>query len=122
MSLWAKDVEGNVQVLAHLPHDPQALLIVGTSTSNKDLDLELFQLDLKLLQGSDDAFERGGHVGEVGNASTNDQDLATRIHLPGHEGEEGLGVVVGLLLTWSSGVFSIVGQFFGSTCTGYQSV
>lgn len=34
--------------------------------------------------------------------------------LPCHEGEDGLGIVIGLLLTGSSRVFPIVGQFVHS--------
>lgn len=93
---------------------PQALLIVRSSSANKDLDVKVLQLDLELLESLDDALERGCHVGEVGDAAADDQDLATRIVLPRHEREQGLGIVIGLLLARCSAVLAVVGQFFGT--------
>ena len=78
-----------------------------------------------------------GNICEVGNASTNDQNLSCKkkwpgvnnqmdlfsisrckgeqptlvVFLSGHEGQDGLGVVVGLLLTRRSGILPVIGQF-----------
>lgn len=51
-------------------------MVVRSSTANEDLDLMVDQLALEFLEGTNDALEGGSDVGEVGNTSTNDEDLA----------------------------------------------
>lgn len=51
------------------------LLVVGASSPDPYRDVPLAKLLLVLLQGSDDACKRGGHVREVGNSSTNYEHL-----------------------------------------------
>lgn len=53
-----------------------AYLVVRSTSANVDLDALLDQLSAVLLQGTDDTLEGGSDVGEVGNTSTNDKDLA----------------------------------------------
>ena len=45
--------------------------------------------------------ERGGHVGEVGNAPSDDEDLALRVFLFGHQAQDRLGILK--RLTWGGG-------------------
>jgi len=50
-----------------------------------------------ILQGGGDTLERVRDVGEVGNATTDDEDLALRVDwATGHQIQNGLGVLVGL--------------------------
>ena len=75
VGLGSEDVKRNIQVLSNLSHHPQSLLIVGPGSPHKDANLVLLQLDLELLQRSDDSFESGRHVGKVGNSASDDQNL-----------------------------------------------
>jgi hypothetical protein len=47
-----------------------------TSSSNEDLDLVVDQRLLELLEGLDDTLESSSDVGEVGDTSSDDEDLA----------------------------------------------
>ena len=92
---------------------PETLLVVGTGSTNKQLDILILDESLILLECPHDSLEGGGHVGKVGNTSANNEHLAVRMLLPGHEGQDGSCVVVGLLLGGRPGVFSVVGQLRG---------
>ena len=98
-------------------------------------------------QGTIDSLylKRGGNICEVGNASTNDQNFSCKtkwpglnnqmflfsisrckgelltlvVFLSGHEGQDGLGVVIGLLLTRRSGILPVIGQFVNTTKVAY---
>ena len=43
--------------LTNFPHHPQPLLVVGSTTSNKDCDLMLLQGTLVVFDGSDNALK-----------------------------------------------------------------
>ena len=51
----------------------EAFLIIGTSTANKDRYFVFNQSSVMLCESFDDAFESIGHIGEIGDTSTNDQ-------------------------------------------------
>lgn len=53
-------------------------LVVGTSTSNKDLDTRVDELLLVLFQSANDALECRSDIGEVGDTTTDDENLALR--------------------------------------------
>lgn len=59
------------------------------------------------------------YVGEVGNTTTNEKDLALWVHwCPEHEVEDSAGVVVGLSLGWGAGVLAVVGELGSETSGG----
>lgn len=76
VGVGTKDTDGNAQALSEETHGFETLLVVGSSTSDEDLDLVGNQLVLELLESTDDALEGGGDIGEVGNTSSNDEDLS----------------------------------------------
>ena len=74
----------------------QSLFEVGTTPPDVDLGVVLLQLGLGLLDGLDDALERVRHVGEVGDAAADDQELAVRVGMTAHQVDDGLGVLISL--------------------------
>src|SRR5699024_4389770 len=89
----------------------QTLLVVGTSTADPDLDLVLVEGSGDLPQSADDTLEGGSNVGEVGNTTTDEEDLALGVNGgPEQEVEDGTGVVVGLSLGGSTRVLTVVGE------------
>jgi hypothetical protein len=113
----------------------ETLLVVGTSTTDPDLDVVLVENRSDLANGTDDTLERRGDVGEVGNTTTDEKNLAVRVHrCAQHQVQNGLGVVVGLSLGGSTGILTVVGELAdeasgsngvgvhdGSTATSDQS-
>lgn len=76
VSIGTEDADGNTQALSEQAHSLQALLVVGTTATNEDLDLVGDQLVLELLESTDNALEGSSDIGEVSNTTTDDQDLA----------------------------------------------
>lgn len=88
---------------------------------------------LVLFEGADDALESRGDVCEVGDTTTNDENLALRVRgATGHQIDwknvrfffsrrtysgrtNGFCILVSLSLSWSTGVLAIVGEFMGKT-------
>lgn len=59
------------------------------------------------------------HIGEVGNTTTDEQDLALGVHwCPEHEVEDSACVVESLSLGWCTGVFTVVGKLGSETSRG----
>src|SRR5262245_38975964 len=54
----------------------ETLLVVGTRTTNPDLDVVLDERRRNFPQGADDTLEGRRNVGEVGNTTANEEDLA----------------------------------------------
>ena len=108
--LGSEDVNGQLERVAHFLHDAQALLVVGTAASHVDRDAVVDELLVEFVQRLDDALEGGRHVGEVGDAAADEQHLAVGVLLLGHQVEDGLGVLVRLLLARSARVLAVVGQ------------
>jgi hypothetical protein len=54
-------------------------LVVRASATNEDFDLMRDQLDLELLESADDSLESRGNVGEIGDTTTDDENLAFRV-------------------------------------------
>ena len=52
-----------------------------TSSSNEDLDLVVDQRLLDLSKSLDDTLEGGSDVGEVGDTSTDDEDLSVGVNV-----------------------------------------
>ena len=76
MHLGAIDVHVESELLADVLDVLETLLVVGTSTTDPDLDLVLVEKSSDFPQGADDTLEGRGDVGEVGNTTTDEQDLA----------------------------------------------
>jgi hypothetical protein len=112
--LRTKDLGVETEFLGSGLHVLETLLVVGTSTSDPDLDVVLNQLSGIVSEGSDDTLEGAGNVGEVGNTTADEENLAL-LGLRGseHEVEDSSGVVVGLALGGSTRVLTVVGELVG---------
>ena len=75
---------------------PQALFIVGASSSDVNLGFVGLQFVLGLLDGPDDALESVGDVGEVGDASADDKKFALGMGMAAHQVDNRFGVFVSL--------------------------
>ena len=94
----------------------QTLLVVGTGTADPDLDLVLVQDGGDIANGTDDTLEGAGNVGEIGNTTTDEQNLALGVGGgTQHQVEDGAGVVVGLGLGGSTRVLTVVGELADET-------
>lgn len=66
----------NTKRLTEQSHSLESFLIIRSTSSNEDSDLVLLKLMLVFLERSDDSLEGRSDVGEVGNSSTDDEDLS----------------------------------------------
>jgi hypothetical protein len=95
--LRTKDVHVELELLTDGLDVLETLLVVGASTADPDLDVVLDKERSDLTESADDTLEGGGDVGEVGNTTTDEQDLALGVHgSTEHEVKDGSGVVEGL--------------------------
>lgn len=62
--------------LSEETHGLETFLVVRSTTTNEDADLVELKSTLVLLEGRDDTLEGGSDVGEVGNTSTDEEELA----------------------------------------------
>ena len=126
--VWAKDADRDAQALTEETHGLETFLVVGSTSTNKDLDRVSDQLTLELLEGTDDALEGGSDVGKVGNTTTNDEDFALGVGssasdevdcvyalIPVHSSKtkeltDSFSVFVSLSLCRSTRILSIVGK------------
>lgn len=89
----------------------ETLLVVGTRTADPDLHLVLNEHGGDLADGADDTLEGGGDVGEVGNTTADEEDLAIGVGGGAqHQVEDGAGVVEGLRLGGRTRVLTVVGE------------
>lgn len=117
--LWAVDVHVEAKLLTNTLDVLETLLVIGSGTTNPDLDLVLNKLGGNLPQGADDALECGGDICEVGNATTDEQNLTLRVlRSAEHEVKDGTGVVEGLGLSGSTRVLTVVGKLAGESGGG----
>ena len=79
MGVGTEDADGNAQALTEETHGLETFLVVGTATADEDLDGVVDELVLVFLERTDDALEGSSDVGEVGDTTTNDEDLAIRV-------------------------------------------
>lgn len=97
----------------------ETLLVVGTGTADPDLDLVLVEDGGDLADGADDTLEGAGNVGEVGNTSTDEEDLALGVGRgTQHQVQHGAGVVESLGLGGGTGVLTVVGKLADETSGG----
>lgn len=59
-------------------NSPKSLLIVGSSSADKDGNLMVNQFGLILQQSLNNALKRGSNVGKISDTATNDQHLVKR--------------------------------------------
>jgi hypothetical protein len=94
----------------------QTLLVVGAGTADPDLDLVLDEDGGDLADGADQTLEGAGHVGEVGNTTTDEENLALGVHgSTEHKVQDSAGVLEGLGLTGGTGVLSVVSELAHET-------
>ena len=115
----------------------ETFLVVGACTTDPDLDVVLVEDGSDLTQSADDTLECGGnlcnisrhpsrkecscktYVSEVGNATTDEKNLAFRMDRgPKHEIKDSASVVESLSLTGRAGVFTVVGELAGESGGG----
>ncbi|WDK10560.1 hypothetical protein CGRA01v4_01839 [Colletotrichum graminicola] len=117
--LRAEDLGVQTKFLSGGLHVLETLLVVGAGTTDPDLDFVLVELRGVVAEGANDTLECAGDVGEVGNTTTDEQNLARVVHGSAeHEVEDGAGVVVGLGLSGSTRVLSVVGELVGEASGG----
>jgi hypothetical protein len=117
--LGAKDLGVEAELLRGRLHVLETLLVVGTGTTDPDLDVVLVELGGVVAESLDDTLEGAGDVGEVGNTTSDEQDLALVRHgRAEHQVEHGAGVVVGLRLGGGTRVLAVVGQVVGEAGRG----
>jgi hypothetical protein len=69
--------------------------------------------------GTDDTLEGRSDVGEVGNTTTDEENLALRVlRSTEHKIKDSASVVEGLSLSGSTGVFTVVGELIGKASGG----
>ena len=112
MHLRTINMHVELELLADALNVLQSLLVIRPGTTNPDLRLVFVQGRGDFTQGADDAFERRGDVGEVGDAAADEEDFALWVYRGAeHEIQDGAGVVVGLGLGGCARVFAVVGEF-----------
>ena len=117
--LRAEDVHVELKLLADGLDVLETLLVVGASAADPDLDVVLDEERSNLTEGTNDTLEGRGNVGEVGNTTTNEENLALGVHgSTEHEVKDGSSVVEGLGLGGSTGVLAVVGKLAGVTSRG----
>lgn len=119
MHLGTEDVHVELELLTDGLDVLETLLVVGASTADPDLDVVLDEERSNLTEGTDDTLEGRGNVGEVGNTTTDEEDLALGVHGgTEHEVKDGSGVVEGLGLGGSTRVLAVVGKLASVTGRG----
>ena len=137
MHLWAIHVHVESELLTYALDVLETFLVVGACTTDPDLDVVLVEDGSDLTQSADDTFECGGnlcnvsrhsskkeyscktYVGEVGNTTADEENLAFRVDRgPKHEIKDSASVVEGLSLTGRTGVFTVVGELAGESSGG----
>jgi hypothetical protein len=97
----------------------KTLLVVGSGTTDPDLDLVLDKKGSDFSNCADNTLESGGDVGEVGNTTTDEENLALGVlRSTEHKIEDSASVVEGLSLSGSTGVFTIIGKLVGKASRG----
>lgn len=116
MHLGAVDVHVEAKLDTNGLDVLETLLVVGTGAADPDLDLVLDENGGDLADGANETLEGAGNVGEVGNTTTDEENLALGVHGgTEHEVQNGAGVLEGLGLTGGTGVLSVVGQLAHET-------
>jgi hypothetical protein len=78
VGIGTKNADRNTKALAKEAHSFKTFLIIGATTANKNLDAVVNELILVFFESMDDTLEGSSNVGEVGNTTTDNEDLAIR--------------------------------------------
>jgi hypothetical protein len=117
--LRAVDLHVEAELASNALDVLQTLLVVGAGTTDPDLDIVLDEERGDFPQGTDDTLEGRGDVGEVGNTTTDEEDLALGVlGSAEHEVEDSAGVVEGLGLGGGTRVFTVVGELARESSRG----
>ena len=93
------------------PHRPEPRLVVGPAAADEHLHLRLLDRVGGPLERADDALERRGDVGEVGDAAADDQRALLAVAGAGRgDREDLLGVLVRLGLVGRARVLGVVSE------------
>lgn len=86
VSFGAVHFDTDAERLAKEAHGLETLLVVGATTADENADGMVNERSPVLLKSADDALESRGDVCEVGDATTNDEDLTLRVRIAtGHQ-------------------------------------
>lgn len=119
VSFRSVNLDLDTERLAQQSHGFETFLVVGTTSSNEDSDLVSDQSLSVLFESLDDTLEGSSNVGEVGNTTTDDEDLALRVRSTSSDQvNDRLGVLVSLTLSGSTRVFTVVGEFMSESSCG----
>ena len=77
-------------------------LIIWTTSTDENPSFMFLKLQLIFLESSDDALERRRDVGEICDASADDELLSFRVRVSSEQRENRSCVIVSLLLAWST--------------------
>jgi hypothetical protein len=117
--LRTEHVHVEAELLADVFDVLETFLVVGAGTTDPDLGLVLDEEGCDFPKGADDTLESRGNVGEVGNTTANEEDLALLVlGSTEHEVEDGAGVVESLGLRRSTRVLAVVGKLTSETSRG----
>ena len=119
VGLGTEHLDLDSERLSEETHGLETFLVVGTSSSNKDLDLVSDQGFTVLFEGTNDSLEGSSDVGKVGNTSSDDEELSLGVRSStGDQVDNGLGVLVSLTFGGRSRVFTIVGELVSEPSGG----
>ena len=76
VSVGTVNLDGDTEGLSQETHGLETLLVVGTATTDVDADIVSNEGSLVLLQCTNDTLEGSSDVGEVGDTTTNDENLS----------------------------------------------
>jgi len=79
--LWTINLDWDTERLSEQAHRLQTFLVVRATAAHVDADLMVDQGGLVFLEGADDALESRCDIGEVGNSTTDYQNLALGMRL-----------------------------------------
>jgi hypothetical protein len=77
-------------------------LVIWTTSTDENLSFMFLKLQLIFFESSDDALERRRYVGEICDASADNELLSFRVRVSGEQRENRSCVIVSLLLARST--------------------
>mmetsp|Transcript_110320 Transcript_110320/g.351639 ORF Transcript_110320/g.351639 Transcript_110320/m.351639 type:complete len:774 (-) Transcript_110320:597-2918(-) len=113
MRLGAEDLGGHADVLASALHQCEAFGVVRPSPAHPHTRAAGLQRGPELLQSPHQALERAGDIREVGNTTTNQQDLAVRFGRARHDSQDDLRVLIDEVFRRVARILSIIGKLLG---------
>jgi hypothetical protein len=75
----SEDLDLYTESFSEKTHSLETFLVVGSTTTNEDANLVELETTLVLLESRDDTLEGSSDVGEVGDTSSDEEQLALRV-------------------------------------------